>query len=154
MLGVFYFLIYLSYMKKIVRLTESDLIRIVKRVISEQPEKQDVEMGLKPFIGLPLGLISNRRDSDIIRELKMISENVLKVTVSNPPQSVGSNAEKKDYYFVCKPNLRKVDIMDANRSIIKTVEVDVYFNMDEYAKRPNYIKLAYSICLPMNDEEK
>ena len=141
-------------MKKIIRLTESDLVRIVNRVISEQPEKQDVEMGLKPFIGLPLGLINNRRDSDIIRELKMISENVLKVTVSNPPQSVGSNAEKKDYYFVCKPNLRKVDIMDANRSIIKTVEVDVYFNMDEYAKRPNYIKLAYSICLPMNDEEK
>jgi hypothetical protein len=38
MLGVFYFSIYLFYMKKIVRLTESDLVRIVKRVIKEAEE--------------------------------------------------------------------------------------------------------------------
>jgi hypothetical protein len=36
--GVFCFMRYLSYMKKVVRLTESDLTRIVKRVIKEQED--------------------------------------------------------------------------------------------------------------------
>ena len=141
-------------MKKIVRLTESDLIRIVKRVISEQPEKQDVEMGLKPFIGLPLGLLNNRKDSDVIRELKMIEENVLRVAVTNPPKGVGSknplnSGTKKYYFFVCKPNSKIVEVMDINRNKLKTVQVKENFNMNKYSNEPNYVKISYALCLPM-----
>ena len=34
---------YLSYMKKVVRLTEADLYRIINKVLSEQPTNDDQE---------------------------------------------------------------------------------------------------------------
>jgi hypothetical protein len=37
-------------MKKVIRLTESDLIRIVKRVINEQPSKEEPTKIKSPYI--------------------------------------------------------------------------------------------------------
>jgi hypothetical protein len=51
MLGVFYFSIYLFYMKNTIRLSESDLIKIVNRVIKEE--------GMSPTTGGKGGMSPN-----------------------------------------------------------------------------------------------
>ena len=40
----------INYMSKIIRLTESDMIRLVKRVITEQSEKEDFHKKLEEVL--------------------------------------------------------------------------------------------------------
>ena len=130
-------------------INESKLSGIVKKVISEQPKQVKItESDLKEFVGLPLQLFGNKRDLNIIRKFEVRNNN-LRVMTQNPPKNVGSKSVMEVYYFICKPNFRTVDIMDANRKLIKTVEVKQNVNMNNFRNEPNYIKIAYAICLPM-----
>ena len=68
-------------MKKIIRLTESDLVRIVKRVVSEQTEQNDLSTKVEKVINHPkvemkLEDIYSNLDDDAKMELQNVLDNL------------------------------------------------------------------------------
>jgi len=64
-------------MKRIVRLTESDLTRIVRRIINEQPEMAGSTLGTAPKIkGTLIAKVKPLTANPTVKELEFYGENI------------------------------------------------------------------------------
>lgn len=130
-------------MKKIVRLTESDLVRLVKRVINEQytgtiipPKKDMVKTGtVKDLTKGDKFLVRSEKGANIYGEIKEVTDlgyarefrvegfKISKVDLN----SSASLMYKKTYYFRLDNNL-KLTSSELNRKPVTTVDVDKFQN--------------------------
>ena len=130
-------------MKKIVRLTESDLVRLVKRVINEQytgtiipPKKDMVKTGtVKDLTKGDKFLVRSEKGANIYGEIKEVTDSgyarefrVEGFKISKADlNSSASLMYKKTYYFRLDNNL-KLTSSELNRKPVTTVDVDKFQN--------------------------
>lgn len=91
-------------MKKIVKLTESDLTRIVRRVIKEQEEENLDNGGFFEFTDTMVGM-ENSSKSQISKALKMLPESVRFIAILN-----GEFADFSDVDLCSFPTLFHVNL--------------------------------------------
>ena len=137
MYGVFYFIKYLFYMKKVIRLTESDLTRIVKRVIKENENEEYLEK-IKMLIDaehfeVALQLSKTLGLEEKVEELifihQVIERDIIDLVAELFADAVFSWEEPKAQYYITEfiksnPDLKKVlDRTDTNSSKDKFKEI-------------------------------
>jgi hypothetical protein len=77
----FLFILYLLYMKKVIKLTESDLVRIVKRVISEQTKDGPVAIPKNAEINIDNSVIQDAKKMGISFKQNEKSETFLEKVI-------------------------------------------------------------------------
>lgn len=141
-------------MKKIIRLTESDLTRIVKRVIMENEKNKKTVADFEEFenyVGLPV-------TPDIYKSGDFIALNFLENQKAKFTITYKEGDDKFDIIIVTKPNtglcekvknscqsIESQGSIDKNKYNVNkdTCGCQTYFNLNSFDKIPNLIKSVY-----------
>lgn len=85
-------------MKKIIRLTEADLTRIVKRVLAEQKERVNIVPSIKIKISSPL------KPGEIMMEYTEMEQGPSGCLFYGSRRGTAQNMVEGDHYFECSTN--------------------------------------------------
>jgi len=107
-------------MKKIIKLTESDLMRIVKRVVSEQQNEELLTEGLSDIINKIKSKFPSKKEKELVSDLK----NGLNIDEKSTKQEV-INAVKK--FFGGFGIMSKEEIIDISKSLGQLVKYFTYY---------------------------
>ena len=125
-------------MKRIVRLTESDLTRIVKRVISEtnffrrtflgEPSKDDIEYAMQE--------IKNSNDNDLINVFK----NLYDAYINKSETTVMYNGEEANLSFSEAKELFFKIVKGISNNGIDSLEIGIKLNFPDNEKNIMYVR--------------
>jgi len=107
-------------MKKVIKLTERDLTRIVKRVISEQQNEELLTEGLSDIINKIKSKFPSKKEKELVSDLK----NGLNIDEKSTKQEV-INAVKK--FFGGFSLMSKEEIIDNSKSLGQLVKYFTYY---------------------------
>jgi hypothetical protein len=107
-------------MRKVVRLTESDLMRIVKRVINEQQNEELLTEGLSDIINKIKSKFPSKKEKELVSDLK----NGLNIDEKSTKQEV-INAVKN--FFGGFSLMSKEEIIDNSKSLGQLVKYFTYY---------------------------
>ena len=105
-------------MAKIVRLTESDLTRLVKRIINEQPEDEENDGEVKIEEGM--ALVKNASSHTVQRVLRRLQKEIVFLAITNCEFADFSNVDMCSF-----PKLHLINLKGTENNLEENVDCDI-----------------------------